>query len=187
MDYNQFFAFSKAKCVFAFNAMSAALLTIACMVACHFLCAMFCGVMLMAAVAGLYALRSTCRNIGIINEALKKAASGEIDSRIVLVPDSGLLKAFASLINDVLDLTEAFAKEAGAATETPNHRRYYRQIVQPGLTGHFLQYAITINRSWQNWRLSHEDIPGGGEGRGSFNLSLTYAPPSSARPDRHVC
>ncbi len=50
-------------------------------------------------------------------------------------------------INRVLDLTEAFCREAQAAMEKANDRQYYRKIVITGLRGDFARYAGVINTS----------------------------------------
>lgn len=91
--------------------------------------------------------RITNQKIDHCLDITKKAAVGELDARIVKLGDSGQLGTLARNINQILDLTEAFTKEANAAMEHANRRQYFRCIVPAGLQGGFVYYATTINKS----------------------------------------
>ncbi len=103
----------------------------------------------MAAVLAQRALKAQSTSIENCSAVLGRAAKGELSARVIgaaALPDPGKLAAH---INRLLDLTEAFAKEANAAMHSAKERKYYRQIVRTGLRGEFLQYAGTINESLQ--------------------------------------
>ncbi|MTJ79889.1 MAG: chemotaxis protein [Telmatospirillum sp.] len=75
------------------------------------------------------------------------AARGKLGVRILGIRGHGNVGRMQKNINRLLDLTEAFCREAQAATETANHRQYYRKIMTTGLRGDFARYADTINHS----------------------------------------
>ncbi|MCB2108492.1 MAG: hypothetical protein KDE14_12370 [Rhodobacteraceae bacterium] len=80
-------------------------------------------------------------------EVARAAADGQLDARVVMLQASGAPAKLADALNRLLDLTEAFTKEAHAAMEYANRRRYFRKIIPTGLRGNFIYYAETINHS----------------------------------------
>ncbi|MCB9948346.1 MAG: methyl-accepting chemotaxis protein [Rhodospirillaceae bacterium] len=107
------------------------------------------------AVAGLVAMgvllariRRMAARIGRCIAVARAAANGELDARVVgLQAERGEIGDLANGLNRLLDLTEAFTKEAEAAMDCANGRRYYRKIIPAGLRGAFVHYAGTINTS----------------------------------------
>jgi len=85
---------------------------------------------------------------GSISAALCAAAErGDLNARIMDIRGHGNVGEMLRNINRVLDLTEAFCKEAEAAMQHANQRQYYRKIITTGLRGDFVKHATTINRS----------------------------------------
>ncbi len=76
-----------------------------------------------------------------------RAAHGDLNVRNVMIGRTDELGDLLRGINRTLDLTEAFTKEADAAMQSANARKYYRAINPLGLRGSFALYAETINRS----------------------------------------
>jgi methyl-accepting chemotaxis protein len=75
------------------------------------------------------------------------AANGDLYARIIGIRGFGEIGRMQRNINRLLDLTEAFCKEAQAAMEHANQRQYYRKILLTGLRGDFTRHADTINKS----------------------------------------
>lgn len=76
------------------------------------------------------------------------AAQGDLDVRVLhLQAEEGEIGRLANGLNRLLDLTEAFTKEANTAMEYANKRKYFRRIIPTGLRGSFIYYAQTINKS----------------------------------------
>ena len=99
--------------------------------------------------AGL-ALNNLNRATGSVNKAAAvcaAAARGDLNARIMDIRGHGNVGEMLRNINRVLDLTEAFCKEAEAAMQHANQRQYYRKIITTGLRGDFVKHATTINRS----------------------------------------
>ena len=93
-------------------------------------------------------LRAVLRKIHRCVDAVTDAAQGDLDVRAIgLQAEPGEIGRLANGINRLLDLTEAFTKEANTAMEYANARKYFRKIVPTGLRGSFVYYADTINRS----------------------------------------
>jgi methyl-accepting chemotaxis protein len=80
-------------------------------------------------------------------DVVMRAAKGDLNARVVGVDHGNPMSALAVGVNRILDLTEAFAKEANAAMEAANQRRYFRTIVTTGMRGDFVAFAETINAS----------------------------------------
>jgi len=80
------------------------------------------------------------------SEAAAAAAQGDLNVRILGIRGHGDVGTMLRNINRVLDLTEAFCKEAEAAMLHAMERKYYRKIVTTGLRGEFVRFAETINR-----------------------------------------
>ena len=80
-------------------------------------------------------------------EVLKEASDGDINVRIINIKDGGDLGLLGIYINRIMDLMEAFAKEANTAMEYANERKYFRHIITTGLRGNFANFAKTINTS----------------------------------------
>jgi methyl-accepting chemotaxis protein len=88
------------------------------------------------------------------NESIEKAlavceeaSKGNLGVRIHDIRGHGNIGRMLRNINRLLDLTEAFCREAQAAMEHANARQYYRKIVVTGLRGEFGRYATIINRA----------------------------------------
>jgi methyl-accepting chemotaxis protein len=93
--------------------------------------------------------QTATKKMHVCADTLDSAAKGQLDARVILLRETGLLGELGNNINRVLDITEAFTKEANTAMEYANQRRYFRQIVPTGLRGGFVMYANTINKSLQ--------------------------------------
>jgi methyl-accepting chemotaxis protein len=105
----------------------------------------------LVAVAGIglgwWWLQTAIAKIDACVAVAQEAAKGVLEVRLVQFREGGELGRLAGHINRLLDLTEAFTKEAHAAMESANDRKYYRRIVPTGLRGGFVFYAGAINNS----------------------------------------
>lgn len=78
-------------------------------------------------------------------EVTREAAAGNLNTRNVRIGRSDEIGNLLENINQLLDMTECFTKEAQAAMDYANKRRYFRQIIPTGMRGSFGQYAGVIN------------------------------------------
>ena len=117
-----------------------------------------CAVALVGAIALVLAHLAQRRAIAKLQACvavIAAAAKGNLDVRVVQLGEAGALGMLGRHVNRLLDLSEAFAKEANTAMEYAKRRRYFRRIVPTGLRGSFAQFAGTINQSLE--RMAERD------------------------------
>jgi methyl-accepting chemotaxis protein len=78
-------------------------------------------------------------------DTINAAASGKMDVRINNRASTGNLRPLMTAINNLLDLTEAFTKEAAGAMTHAASGAYYRKILPKGLQGDLIDYAAKVN------------------------------------------
>ncbi len=79
-------------------------------------------------------------------DVMKAASSGDLNARIIRIRRKDEIGELLHHVNCLLDLTEAFAKEAGTAVLYASRKKYFRLIVEDGMRGEFVTYARRINR-----------------------------------------
>ncbi|GAB7192420.1 hypothetical protein NUM3379_31290 [Kineococcus sp. NUM-3379] len=83
-----------------------------------------------------------------LTETCEAAARGDLEARVRPVPGSDAappLVACQHSVNRVLDVSDAFVREAGAALTEAAQGRYHRRLLLTGLHGAFRQAAKAIN------------------------------------------
>lgn len=78
-----------------------------------------------------------------INDVLKKASDGDLESRVTSIDMSEPLAQTAWMVNDLLDQLEAYMRDANSAVEKSSSGVSYRKMYPSGLKGLF-------NKSSQN-------------------------------------
>ncbi len=96
---------------------------------------------------GINAINRASASIDKAVKVCEQAAKGDLNSRILDIRGKGNVAFMLRNVNRLLDLTEAFCKEAEAAMQEANERHYYRKIITTGLRGDFVRHATTINSS----------------------------------------
>ncbi|MGE3165565.1 MAG: methyl-accepting chemotaxis protein [Planctomycetota bacterium] len=103
------------------------------------------------AIAELLELR---QRIATYDRAIEKAtavcsaaAHGDIDRRVLDIDEQSSLAGFLHSINQLLDLTEAYVREAGAALRHASEGKFYRKVLPRGLHGAFARSAELINQA----------------------------------------
>jgi methyl-accepting chemotaxis protein len=76
---------------------------------------------------------------------MAKAAHGDLNTRITRIERTDEIGNLLHNANRLLDLTEVFAKEAGAAMAHASKKRYFRRIFEDGLRGEFVTHVRRIN------------------------------------------
>jgi len=75
-----------------------------------------------------------------------QAAQGDLNARLVRIGRQDELGQLLVNVNRILDLTEEFAKDTGAAMKRAGAKEYFRYIPPQGLLGDYLVYAKLINK-----------------------------------------
>ena len=89
------------------------------------------------------------RAFGKIEDICRRAASGDLEARIVEIEDFSEVRPVLEAINKLLDLTDAFVRESGASLHSASEGKYYRQFLTRGMLGDFGRGAGEINAARQ--------------------------------------
>jgi methyl-accepting chemotaxis protein len=76
-----------------------------------------------------------------------EAAQGNLEARLIGCEDSELLGGVAHSINHLLDMTDAFLREAGASLEHASHGKFFRRVLLRGMRGTFRHKSQLINEA----------------------------------------
>ncbi|MTJ80351.1 MAG: sensory rhodopsin II transducer [Telmatospirillum sp.] len=112
---------------------------------------------------------------------VEAAARGDLDKRVLGIRGQGRLARMLHNINRLLDLTEAFTKEADAAMAYTAEGRYFRHIVTDGMTGEFADHARVINAAQASMETKsrHFADEAGNIGRSIKEVSAVVAAPAT--------
>ncbi|MBI3445847.1 MAG: sensory rhodopsin II transducer, partial [Magnetospirillum sp.] len=105
------------------------------------------GLAVVAALASLVFVNKARSSIHRACTILGEAGAGRLDARVIGITEGGVLGQLDKSINRLLDLTEAFTKEADAAMALTSEGRYFRHILTDGLVGEFADHARLINKA----------------------------------------
>src|SRR5512147_2717337 len=95
-----------------------------------------------------YTIWAQRRALAVVDEAAevcRKAAGGNLEVRIFRDREPGRLGTIQKSVNDMLDITDAFVREASASMEYASQGKHFRKILARGLPGSFRRSAVTIN------------------------------------------
>ena len=80
-------------------------------------------------------------------DVCQRAAHGDLESRVLGIDVDGELGEMLHAINHLLDMTDAFVRESGAALAHASEDKYFRRVLENGLLGSFRRTSTTINRA----------------------------------------
>jgi methyl-accepting chemotaxis protein len=113
----------------------------------------------------LYAIADVCR----------QAASGDLEARVPSLGDSPAAGAARAAINALLDRTDAFVREAGAASAAGAAGHFYRRFLTDGMGGAYRRAAEEISRSSDAMARNADEIQQATEARLSLADELESA------------
>ncbi len=102
-------------------------------------------VLLALVAAALWNLHAATVAIEEVAQVCRHAYEGDLDARILSRRQPGTLGLLQKSINDMLDIVDAFVREASASMDSASQGKCYRKILQRGLPGAFRRSAGTIN------------------------------------------
>jgi len=85
-----------------------------------------------------------------IHEATRvctSAAKGDLEARILNIDESSEFAPMLHAINHMLDMTDAFVREAAASLSFASEGKYFRRVLPEGLLGTFGQAGEIINNA----------------------------------------
>ncbi|MDG4720273.1 MULTISPECIES: methyl-accepting chemotaxis protein [Thalassospira] len=107
----------------------------------------FAGLLTICCVSGALTVYRQQHILDELCDTVLAAAAGNMDARISNRQSRGKLANMQNAVNQLLDLTEAFTKEAAAAMNCASRGDYYRKIVPRGLRGDLIGYAEKVNNA----------------------------------------
>ena len=75
------------------------------------------------------------------------ASKGDLEARILNIDEESEMAPMLHAINHMLDMTDAFVREAGASLSFASQGKYFRRVLPHGFLGSFKQTARTINEA----------------------------------------
>ncbi|MBO1753074.1 chemotaxis protein [Actinotalea sp. BY-33] len=109
--------------------------------------------------------------VQVIAATVERASTGDLEARMPTPPvlgDGGCdgeVTRVRSHLNHLLDVVDAFAREAGASLTAAAAGDHQRRLLLRGLPGAFRERAQVINRARDHLRLSEEEVTRGVDAR----------------------
>jgi len=85
----------------------------------------------------------------VVTNVCNEIDNGNFEARIT-VSASGKTQELYDSVNNAIDRTDAFVREAASAMEYVAEKKYFRPILERGMTGAFLKASRDINASIEN-------------------------------------
>jgi methyl-accepting chemotaxis protein len=102
-------------------------------------------VALLAIATAFHYLTRACKVADRAAALCTRAARGDIEGRILEIPEPGRLGRLQTAVNDLLDIIDAYVRESTGAMHGVSEGRYHRKVLERGLPGAYLVAARTIN------------------------------------------
>ncbi|WP_019875311.1 methyl-accepting chemotaxis protein [Sporichthya polymorpha] len=93
-----------------------------------------------------------------VADVCRAAATGDLEPRVGNLGEQDDLVTVRQALNHMLDLTDAFVREAGASLEYASDKRFFRRFLVRGMQGSFRAGAETINRATSEMAGAEERI-----------------------------
>lgn len=94
-------------------------------------------------------LQAYRRMVDRVVEVTSEAAQGNLEARLLRCSDSEESSQLARSVNHLLDMTDAFLREAGAALEHASQGKFFRRVLLRGMRGAFRHKSQLINDATQ--------------------------------------
>lgn len=91
------------------------------------------------------ARREMDREMHRIAEALSRAAEGDLEARIVPLPQDPQAREMARNLNHALDIADAFVREVGGALTAVSRKEHHRRLLPHGFHGDFARVARQVD------------------------------------------
>ena len=82
-----------------------------------------------------------------IEAVAEDGAQGNLEARLLNLQEAGDFAVLATSVNHLLDMMDAFLREAGATLEHASHGKFYRRVLLRGMRGTFRHKSRLINEA----------------------------------------
>jgi methyl-accepting chemotaxis protein len=111
----------------------------------------------------------------VIADVCRRAAAGDFEARLPQCGESDAAHEVRSAVNELLDRTDAFVREAGAASAAGAAGHFYRRFLADGMGGAVRRAAAEIGRSSDAMSRNADEITAAAESRIAFADQLETA------------
>ena len=105
------------------------------------------GVLGLVSALGFLQIRRGRKSLGEISRVMDGAARGDLEARVIRLADGGDVARLAKDANRLLDMTDAFVREARATLACIRDGKHHRRIVERGMVGTFGVTSGTMNQA----------------------------------------
>lgn len=108
-------------------------------------------------------------------ETCRRAAQGDLEARIVGVPAGDPHAELATSVNELLDMTDAFVREAMAALEHASADQFHRRVIERGMKGSFRRASGVINTAMARMQARAQELARVRERQGELAASFEHS------------
>jgi len=98
------------------------------------------------AAAGFFLLRAK-KQLLKVAAVCEAAARGDLETRVLGDHEPGLIGDLERNVNQLLDISDAFVREASGSMKAVSQGRYYRKVLTQGLPGTYAVAAANLNKA----------------------------------------
>jgi methyl-accepting chemotaxis protein len=84
-------------------------------------------------------------DIAKISSVAREVANGNFEARVIEIDEASPLAGLMHDMNNMIDRTDAYVRESMACMEHVENNQYWRQIIETGMVGSFLNASKTVN------------------------------------------
>ncbi|MCC7387416.1 MAG: hypothetical protein IT431_01470 [Phycisphaerales bacterium] len=100
----------------------------------------------------------TAKWIAEATRVCREASRGNLEARILRIDQDSELAELLNSINRMLDMTDAFVREATASLEYASRGRFFRRVLLNGMLGSFRKAAMSINGATRQMDTKTKDL-----------------------------
>jgi methyl-accepting chemotaxis protein len=100
---------------------------------------------LVLSILGYFLIKGLIKDLVRTTNIMQRAANGDLNVRVIGITRNDELGMLQQAVNKLLDRTEAFTREAGAALKYAAKDEFFRTILPEGMVGSFARRAQIVN------------------------------------------
>ena len=93
-------------------------------------------------------------------DACEAAAHGDLEARVIGYDQPGDAGRLMRSVNHILDVSDAFAREATASLEHASEGKFFRRVLLEGMPGYYRHAAAVINEATQAMSRQQKELDG---------------------------